>query len=353
MTMTDALHTTRLTRRRTLALGGATLAAPFIARPALAAGGELRVLCFEGYGEPLWVDAFESATGAKAALTYAGSVDEMFAKMQGSRGADFDLVSIDTSAFKRYFEFGLLQPVDLAQVPNAANIDSAFDNVQPVMREGAQYGVPFAWGSLPLVYDKAQFDTAPSSWEIMWDAEYAQRLIALDDANNNIVLAAMLLKLPDPFNLSDDDFAAVKEKLVAQKQFLLTYYAGFDDGVSVFANSGIAAMFSMGEPQVPALVAKGVDAAMTIPEEGAIGWLDCWAVSSGARDPSLANAWINACLDASVGNYLTSELNYGNAVDQAANEANGFTYGDRLVWLEAPEDFEHRVQVWNEVKAAI
>jgi spermidine/putrescine-binding protein len=342
-----------LTRRAALALGGTALAAPFLSRTAVAGGATFRILAWEGYAEKAWVDAFQEATGATASVTYAGSVDEMFAKMQGAKGSDFDVVSIDTSAFDRYSEAGLLQPIDLKQVPNAANLDAAFANVGPLMHEDGQYGVPFAWGSLPLIYDKAQFATAPDSWNVMWDENFAQKLIALDDANNSIVLGAMVLGLPSPFNLSDAEFEQVKQKLIEQKHLLLTYYAGFDEGVSVFTQSGIAVMFSMGEPQVPALIKQGVDAAMVIPKEGAIGWLDCWAISSAMKDTKLANAWINACLDKSVGKHLTVDLNYGNTTDASINMAQGFTYADKLVWLLAPENFEKRVQVWNEVKAAV
>jgi spermidine/putrescine-binding protein len=343
----------QLTRRTALSLGSAALATPFLARLSQAQSADFRILAWEGYADDAWVSAFETSTGAKAQITYAGSVDEMFAKAQGGQGADFDVISIDTSLFGRYTEAGLLQPVDLSSVPNAANLSPEFVEVGPLLRNGAQYGVPFSWGSLPLIYDKAQFAAAPDSWAVMWDQAFAQRLIALDDANNSVVLAAMVLGLPNPFNLDDAGFAAVKDKLVAQKRLLLTYYAGFDEGVSIFAQSGVAAMFSMGEPQVPALVAKGVDAAMTIPKEGAIGWLDCWAVSVAARDAGLAAAWINACLDRSVGRHLTEVLSYGNTTDPATNATAGFTYGDRLVWLQQPESFERRVALWNEVKASI
>ncbi len=341
-----------LTRRHVLAVGAAALSTPFIARPALASG-EFRILAWEGYAEPQWVKAFEEANGVTANIVYAGSVDEMFAKMQGAQGADFDVVSIDTSAFDRYIGAGLLQAVDLKTVPNAANLDPAFGSVSSIVRDGTQYGVPFAWGSLPLVYDKAVFPTAPDSWAVMWDETYAQKLISLDDANNCIVLAAIVLGLPNPFNLDDAQFDQVKAKLIDQKRLLLTYYAGFDDGVSIFAQSGIAAMFSMGEPQVPKLIEKGVDAAFTIPKEGAIGWLDCWAISSGAKDAGLAHAWINACLDKSVGDTLTNQLSYGNTTDAAVNASKGFTYADKLIWLETPESFDKRVAVWNEVKAAM
>ena len=54
------------------------------------------MLTWEGYAEPDWVDPFKAATGADVSVVYTGSVDEMFAKMQGSKGADFDVVAFDT-----------------------------------------------------------------------------------------------------------------------------------------------------------------------------------------------------------------------------------------------------------------
>lgn len=342
-----------VSRRQALAVGSAALAIPFISRPAFAASRSLRILCWEGYAEPEWLDPFEAEYDASVSVSYAGSVDEMFAKMQGAQGADFDLISVDTSGFDRYVGAGLFAPLDLSKIPNAANLSPAFQNVAPIIRDGEQYGIPFAWGSLPLVYDKAQFDTAPESWEVMWDPANAGQLIALDDANNSVTLAAMVLGIEDPFNLTDAQFDMVKQKLIEQKRLLLTYFAGFDEGVNIFANSGVKAMFSMGEPQVAGLRALGVDAEMTIPAEGAIGWLDCWEISSGAKDVELAYAWINACLANEVGTILSDEKSYGNAVNEEANVRNGFTYADSLVFLEAPEDFDKRVTVWNEVKAAL
>ena len=47
------------------------------------------------------------------------------------------------------------------------------------------------------------------------------------------------------------------------------------------------------------------------------------------------------------------KYSYGNAVDEKANQNTGFTYGDKLVFLETPEDFNRRIEIWNEVKAAI
>jgi putative spermidine/putrescine transport system substrate-binding protein/spermidine/putrescine transport system substrate-binding protein len=341
-----------MTRREAgTALLGAALALPALRRAR--AAGELRIFTWEGYADKRWVDAFQGRTGGTAKVTYTGSVDEMFAKMQGSGGADFDVVAFDTGSFKRYLEQKLIQPMDVARLPNLKNLPPAFRGHPAVTVGGGTYGVPFAWGSLPLVYDEAAFpEGAPDSWAILWDPAFAQQTIALDDANNSIVNCAILLGFKDPFNLTDEQFQAIKAKLIEQKKLLLTYYAGFEDGVRIFAENGAKAMFSMGEPQVGMLKERGVRAALTIPKEGAIGWLDCWTISKSCQDLGLAHAWIDMMLDPEVGAYISKTYNYGNTTDQAANEAAGMTYADKLIFLEAPEDFQKRTTIWNEVKAA-
>ncbi len=66
------------------------------------AAKELSLGCFEGYAEQEWIDEFEAKYDAKVKVKYVGSVDELFALTQASKGEDFDLISIDTSLFPRY-----------------------------------------------------------------------------------------------------------------------------------------------------------------------------------------------------------------------------------------------------------
>jgi putative spermidine/putrescine transport system substrate-binding protein/spermidine/putrescine transport system substrate-binding protein len=309
---------------------------------------EVRLFSFEGYAEPEWVETFEAATGCEVEATYTGSVDEMFARMVGSDGADFDLISIDTSLFGRYHEQGLIVPFDVDKIPNMANLLPAFQTVEEAMIDGQTYGVPIAWGSLGLIYDTEAFPDGVSSWEALWDPANAGHVLALDDANNNITNAAIVLGLDDPFNLSDEDFEAVKQKLIDQRQYLISYYAGFEEGVNMWESSDATLMFSMGEFQAVDLTERGYEIVYTIPGEGGIGWLDTWAMSKGVQDSDCAHAWVNHYLETETGATMTALKGYGNTT----SESVGLDYADSLVWLRPVEDFDRRVQVWNEVKAA-
>lgn len=308
----------------------------------------VRIFTFEGYTDDEWVKEFEEANDATVNVTYTGSVDEMFAKMKGSEGADYDLISIDTSLFGRYIEQDLITPYDMSKIANTANLLPAFQDVAEVQHDGATYGVPITWGSLGLIYDKDEVDPAPTSWEALWDEQYAGRIIVLDDTNNNIVNTAIILGFEDPFNLDDEQMAAVKEKLIEQKKGLLSYFAGFEEGNNVWDSGDAVLMFSMGEFQAVDLKERGYNVEYIIPEEGGVGWLDTWAMSKGVQNVELAHAWVNFFLEKSVGERVSAKYGYGNTT----SENEELDYADRLTWLRPAEDFNKRTEIWNEVKAA-
>jgi len=334
-----------MSKLRTALLG---ISAATIAFGGNAMAQEVRLLAFEGYADDAWRVPFEETSGCKVVVSYVGGVDEMFAKMAGSEGADFDLVSIDTSLYPRYAEAGLLRPFDEAKLSNIGNLLPAFQEVSAVQDGTSRLGIPIAWGSQGLIYDADEMADAPTSWGSMWDPANAQRVIALDDSNNNIVMAALYLGMDDPFNLTDEQMTQVRDALIELKGNLLSYYAGFEDGVAVWESGAVTMMLSMGEPQLGQLLDRGYNAIYSIPEEGAVGWLDTWALSAGAEDLDCAHAWADYSLRPDVGEVLNSKYGYG----PTTVEAEGLDYADNLVWLKPVEDMDARVRLWNEVKAA-
>ena len=310
------------------------------------AAKELSLGCFEGYAEQEWIDEFEAKYDAKVKVKYVGSVEEFFALTQASKGDDFDLISLDTSLFPRYGGAGLIKPYDKGKLSNFGNLMPAFQDVKEVMIDGEMYGVSIAWGSLGLIYD-VDVHGEIDSWDAMWDPANAGNMIVLDDTNNNIVNAAIYLGMDNPYNLSEAEMEQVKQKLIEQKQLVRTYYAGFEEGNQIFDGGGISLMFSMGEFQEKALQDMGHNVKYIIPKEGGIGWLDTWAMTSGA-DEDLAHAWVDFFIQKSTQELMNERYGYGTVT----HESSGLDYADRLNWLQPAEDFEWRNRVWNEVKAS-
>ena len=119
--------------------------------------------------------------------------------------------------------------------------------------------------------------------------------------------------------------------------------------VQIWKKNNIVAMFSMGEFQLASMLKQNMNVKYIIPKEGAIGWIDCALLSAGVKDEGLAYAWIDYQLQKKIGAEMTEKLFYGNTT----NKIEGMDYAASLKWLQPPENFDKRIQVWNEVKAAI
>src|SRR5262249_43018433 len=55
--------------------------------------GQLNLIAWEGYLDPIWVKPFQQQTGCQVNAKYAGSSDEMVALMKNGGGGQYDMVS--------------------------------------------------------------------------------------------------------------------------------------------------------------------------------------------------------------------------------------------------------------------
>ncbi|MCB1486550.1 MAG: extracellular solute-binding protein [Bauldia sp.] len=333
-------------RRHVLALFAAAAVGALAAQAAQAE--TLRILAYEGYADDDWIAKFEEQTGADVNVVFAGSPEEMFAKMQGSGGADYDLVAIDTSIIKRYSDNGLIQPMDESKLTDLGNLVPAFADIPQTKPDGKRLAVPIAWGSLGLVYSNEEFPDGVHDWNVLWDPKYKGRVLMGDDGNNNIVNTALSMGIKDPFNLTPEQAQEVKDKLIKLKSNLLSYYSGGEEGVTLYEQNDVVLMTAFGELQHRQLVSRGMDVGYAVPDEGAVGWVDCWAISSKAAAVDLAHQWIEFWLNPEIGAAMSQRYGYGNTTSEAVD----LDYADRLVWLSEPEDYTMRTELWNEVKAA-
>jgi len=308
---------------------------------------ELNLLVFEGYAEPEWVQPFEKANGVTINVTSVSSVDEMFSKMSADGGKGFDLVTIDTSLFKRYTDHNLIVPIDLNNVPSYKDLLPEFQNLPVDMIGGKVYGVPYAWGSMPLTYNADIVQPTPDSWQAMWDSKYKGKVMLLDEPQNSVVTMALSQGgYTDLWNFSDADFARLKEGFASLKPQIRTISTGATDMVDLMANKEIAVGIGWGETTVKQARDKGINAAMVIPKEGAIGWLDNWAISAGVQNKELAEKWISWVVSKDNSQLMVNKDGYNST----SIPTQGASYASRLVWLQPRSDYDRLSQFWNEVK---
>jgi putative spermidine/putrescine transport system substrate-binding protein len=85
-----------------------------------------------------------------------------------------------------------------------------------------------------------------------------------------------------------------------------------------------------------------------VPREGALAWLDCWAISSRSQQQPLAAQWINYMLEPKVGRELTRRQGLANTLEEPQGLAGGVVKGP-ILWLEPVEETERRERLWQRI----
>jgi putative spermidine/putrescine transport system substrate-binding protein len=341
--------TIKITRRTALAM--AAVAPAILSSRRALANNELRVMAWQGYADDDWVKEFEQQTGATTKVVFIGTDDEIWAKIKGSEGKDFDVFAVNTAQLQRYIDAALTTPHDLDKLPNQKEVLPRFrdlSKVKGVMRDGKVHSIPFCFDSIGLIYDKDKVSPAPDSFEVLWDPKYKGKVLAYDNGEHNFSFTALTLGIEDPFHLSDEQMQKVKEKLIALKQNVLSFYTTPDEALQLYKNNDVALIWAnYGQQQVKAMKDAGANIEYVNPKEGALAWLDTWAMTSGVRDRDLAEAWVNYLLQKKIGQQLSERTGFGNTVIESGSAGAN----DKLVWLDFVEDPTKRSDLWNEIKA--
>lgn len=309
----------------------------------------LRVLAWPGYADADLVQAFEARHHVRVEVTFIGSDDVMWDKLSARAGGDFDVFAVNTAELQRYIDAGLSVPVEAGRIPNTRRQLARFrdvGNIAGLVRDGRTYAIPYTWSTMGLIYDRQRFATPPDSISILWDPGYRGQVLAFNGSSHNFSLAAQALGLESPFSIADAQMPAVVSKVVALRRNVLTFYSLPEESVALFRTHRIAVMFAnYGTQQVQQLRKAGFDIGYVLPREGALAWLDCWAISRGARNPVLAEAWINHMLDDAASKALSERQGLANTTDRAGAPA----VSDRIVWLQPVENVARRTALWDQV----
>lgn len=312
----------------------------------------LRVLAWPGYADDDWVSAFENRFHAKVEVTFIDSDEALWARMHNAV-PPFDVLAANTAEIQRYTREGMLAPLDLSLIPNRRHQRPYFRQIGEIrgLVDGPNaYAIPFTYSSMGLIYDRKQVALAPHSMLALWDPRYRGKVLDFNSAQHNFSFAALALGYADPFNLSPAQMRNVARELVRLRRNLLTYYTLPEEATALFVQHHAALMFgNYGTQQVELLRRAGVDVGYTIPDEGALAWLDCWAIVRGSGNQALAYDWINYMLEPAISAQLTQREGLANTVNPASGAEP--REGQHLVWIQRVKSIAQRETLWQRIES--
>ena len=280
------------------------------------AEGQLDIIAWPGYIERGdtdkaydWVTQFEQDSGCKVNVKTAATSDEMVSLM--AKGG-YDLVTASGDASLRLVAGKRVQPINTALIPNWKNVDDRLKDAAWHTVAGKHYGTPYQWGPNVMMYNTNVFKEAPTSWSIILkeqtlpDGKSNKGRVQAYDGPIYIADAALYLKatqpdlgIQDPYQLNEEQYAAVLQLLRAQQPLIHRYWHDVTVQMNDFKNEGVVAS-SAWPYQVNALQGEKQPIASTVPVEGATGWADTTMLHAEAKHPVCAYKWMDWSLQPKV-----------------------------------------------------
>lgn len=311
----------------------------------------LRVLAWPGYADADFVSVFEKRHGVKVEITTVASDDVLRAKMDSTEGPGFDLVAANTAEIARLILHDKLAPLPLGNIRNTAEQLPRFRQLHTIAGigwRGNVYAMPFTYSEMGLVYDRQQFSAPPQSIAVLWDPRWQGKVLAFDGSSHGFSLAAMRRGLP-PFRIDAGQFGPLAKDLVALRRNVRSFYSLPEESVELFRKHKVAVMHAnYGQQQLKQLRDAGLDVGYVVPREGALAWLDCWAITRRSTQVALAAEWINYMLDPVVSREFTRRQGLANTLDEPPALAGDVPMGP-IVWLEPVEDEALRARLWQRI----
>lgn len=219
---------------------------------------------YEQLHKKIIFEPFEKKYGVAVQVVTAYSADAL-AQLRAQKNApQYDVVHFSGGQEVAAAKEGLLTPLTLADLPNAANL-------YPFAREGLTRGEGPAHlvTAIGLVYNTKEVKRPPASWKDLWDPAYEDRLVLTDLSNTFGMLGFLMANKVWGGTISDPapGFGKVRELLdrsviiasspelqqnFAQNGALLAPFS--QDYAYILTKSGLPVKFVVGQEGVPAVL---------------------------------------------------------------------------------------------------
>lgn len=279
--------------RRGLAAAGA---ACFVATVAFLTGATnaqptVNVCSWGEYIDEDLITRFEEETGIAVNYQTAESNEALYSLLKSGAG-DYDVIVPSDYMISQLIEEGMLEPLDYGNIPNFSLIDDRFKNLSYDPEN--LYTVPYTWGTVGIIYNRAAVEEPITSWSAMFDERYAGEVLMFRNSRDAIAIALSYLgyslNTTDPLQLREayQLLADAKSKGVYQAFVMDEIFQKMEGG-----NAAIGAYYAGDYLSMAENAAEGVDLAFVVPEEGSNWFMDAMCVLKDAPHKAEAEAWIN------------------------------------------------------------
>lgn len=259
------------------------------------------------------LDAFTKATGIKVNYTEDyNDNDEFYAKVRpllaGGQDTGRDVWCSTDWMVARLIRQGYVQPLDKANIPNAKNLEAAFQDVS--FDPGRKYSLPWQAGFACIGYNTKATGgkKIETITQLLTDPSLKGKVTLLSEMRDTVGLV-LLDQGKDPSNFTDADFKAAIDMIQKAKDAgQIQKFTGneYTDGLSA---GDIAACVAW-SGDVASLGLDAPELGLTLPAAGYTLWSDNFVIPAMAKHKKNAEKLIDYYYDPKVMGEVEAWVNY-------------------------------------------
>jgi putrescine transport system substrate-binding protein len=320
------------------------------------------------------LDDFTAETGIKVVYDVYDTMEMMEAKLLAG-GAGYDVIVPTDRNLQRMIQAGVLQKLDKSKIPNLSHQWEKIRSELEAFDPGTEYSTNYMWGTTAIGYNVDKIaermpDAPLDSWAMIFDPEVISKFedcgVHLLDSPDDMIPAALNYLGLDPDTKSPEDIRKAGELLKSIRPYVQKFHSS--EYINGLANGDIclAVGYSGDVLQARDRAAEAdnnVTVEYSIPKEGAMIWLDSFAIPADAPHPDNAHAFINYMLRPDVAARNSNYVFYASGSKDAQAMIDAEVLEDPAVYpsdealshlyttsISPPRVQREMTRVWTEVK---
>jgi spermidine/putrescine-binding protein len=287
---------------------------------------ELNMFVWTEYIPQDWIECFEMVYGVTVNREEFSATEEMYAKVSAG-GSNYDLIQPTDYIVGLMVRQGYLHELDHSRLTIMDDYIPSYLNL--AYDPNNQYTIPYQFGTDAIVYNSDVVTDAPTTWEDLWNPDYAGRLVMLDDSR--AVIGLTLLTLGYDVNTTDPAQLEEAKNKLAELVPNVRLFDSDSPKTALIAGDVDLGMTWTAEAVLAARENPAIQ--YVYPEEGAILWVDNWAIGANASHLDAAYAWLNYTMQGNMFWLMLRDFPYTNPSQAAldyAQENQADLYNDYI-----------------------
>lgn len=271
------------------------------------------------------ISEFEKKYNIKVNYTNYDTNEELYNILKSSNSS-YDVIIPSDYMIAKLIDEDMLAEINFDNIPNYSNIMESFKGLP--FDPDNKYSVPYSWGTVAIVYNKTMVTKQFDNWDILWDKDYANKILMIDNSRDAMAVS-MILKGIDPNNLTKADIDTVTQHLKEQRPLVKKYVMDMIF-TEMEGNQAAVGVYYAGD--IISMMKNNENLSYVQPKDGANRFVDSACIPKNCTNKENAELFINFLLEPEVAKANAEYIGYSTPNQAAYDLLDDETKNNELAY---------------------